>query len=83
VATVGAALVLFALAVAALRDAAVPAPAWIAAAVIGLAGFQALLAGVLGQYVWLALEEARRRPRYLVEDRVGTAGPGAGPGARP
>ena len=33
-----------------------------------IGGFQMLLMGVLGEYVWRALDEARRRPRYLIED---------------
>ena len=33
--------------------------------------------GVLGEYLWRTLDEARRRPRYLVE--ADTAGPDAPP----
>ena len=38
---------------------------------IGSTGVQLLAIGVVGQYVWRALEEARRRPQYLVECRTG------------
>jgi polyisoprenyl-phosphate glycosyltransferase len=37
------------------------------AAVVGLAGLQLLAIGVVGEYVWRALDEARRRPLYVVE----------------
>ena len=30
-------------------------------------GIQMLMMGVLGEYVWRALDEARQRPRYLIE----------------
>jgi dolichol-phosphate mannosyltransferase len=36
--------------------------------VLFLGGLQMLMMGVLGEYVWRALDEARRRPRYLIED---------------
>jgi dolichol-phosphate mannosyltransferase len=42
------------------------------AAVTGLAGVQLLALGVIGEYVWRALDEARRRPAYLVEAVAGT-----------
>ncbi len=35
--------------------------------VLVLGGLQMLMLGVLGEYVWRALAEARGRPRYLVE----------------
>lgn len=35
--------------------------------VLMLSGAQMLMLGVLGEYIWRALEEARRRPRYFVE----------------
>jgi dolichol-phosphate mannosyltransferase len=38
---------------------------------IGLTGVQLLAIGVVGQYVWRALEEARRRPQYLIERLTG------------
>lgn len=35
--------------------------------VVVLGGFQMLMMGILGEYLWRALDEARRRPRYLIE----------------
>lgn len=48
----------------------VPVQGWpsLMVAVLVLAGVQMLMMGVLGEYVWRGLEEARRRPRYLVEE---------------
>ncbi len=40
----------------------------IAALVLALGGLQILVMGILGEYVWRALSEARRRPQYLVEE---------------
>jgi dolichol-phosphate mannosyltransferase len=34
-------------------------------------GVQMVMLGVLGEYLWRALDEARRRPRYVVEASVG------------
>lgn len=36
--------------------------------VLILGGIQMMMMGVLGEYVWRALDESRRRPLYLVED---------------
>ena len=36
-------------------------------AVLVVGGVQMLMMGILGEYVWRALDEARRRPRYLIE----------------
>ena len=33
-------------------------------------GAQMLMMGVLGEYLWRALDESRRRPRYVIEDEV-------------
>ncbi|MBM4429744.1 MAG: glycosyltransferase family 2 protein [Chloroflexi bacterium] len=35
--------------------------------VLVLGGIQMVMLGVLGEYLWRALDEARRRPRYLIE----------------
>jgi dolichol-phosphate mannosyltransferase len=35
--------------------------------VLILGGMQMLMMGVLGEYLWSALDESRRRPRYIVE----------------
>lgn len=36
-------------------------------AVLVFSGLQMIMMGVLGEYLWRALDESRRRPRYLVE----------------
>ncbi|MGI5835735.1 MAG: glycosyltransferase family 2 protein [Chloroflexota bacterium] len=36
-------------------------------AVLLLGGVQMMMMGVLGEYLWRALDETRRRPRYLIE----------------
>lgn len=36
--------------------------------VLILGGVQMLMMGVLGEYLWRALDESRRRPRFLVEE---------------
>jgi len=41
-------------------------------AVLVVGGIQMLMMGVLGEYLWRALDEARRRPRYLIEDKTDT-----------
>lgn len=43
----------------------------IAALVLVLAGLQMLVMGVLGEYVWRALDEARRRPAFVIEAATG------------
>lgn len=35
--------------------------------VLVLGGFQMLMMGILGEYLWRALDESRRRPQYLIE----------------
>jgi glycosyltransferase involved in cell wall biosynthesis len=40
------------------------------AVILGSTSVQLLALGVVGQYVWRALEESRRRPQYLVERRT-------------
>ena len=46
-------------------------------AVMIIGGFQMLMLGILGEYIWRALDEARRRPRYTIEattnDAIGAA----------
>ncbi|MCI0486438.1 MAG: glycosyltransferase family 2 protein [Blastocatellia bacterium] len=37
-------------------------------AVLVIGGIQMLMMGLLGEYLWRALDESRRRPRYLIED---------------
>lgn len=38
--------------------------------VLLMGGMQMLMMGILGEYLWRALDESRRRPRYLVEART-------------
>jgi dolichol-phosphate mannosyltransferase len=45
------------------------------AAVVGVGGLQLLAIGVVGEYVWRALEQARRRPAYLIEEVAGLLEP--------
>lgn len=40
-------------------------------AIVGLSGLQLLALGIVGEYVWRALEESRRRPQYVVEAVAG------------
>lgn len=40
-------------------------------AVLILGGSQMIMLGVLGEYLWRALDEARRRPRYILETYSG------------
>ncbi len=49
------------------------------AVVIALAGVQLLALGVVGEYVWRALEESRRRPPYLIEAIAGAVSQPADP----
>ena len=39
----------------------------LAAATAGVAGLQLVATGVVGEYVWRALEESRRRPQFVIE----------------
>jgi dolichol-phosphate mannosyltransferase len=41
----------------------------------GLAGLQLLAVGIVGEYVWRALDEAKRRPAYLIEAMAGQQEP--------
>jgi dolichol-phosphate mannosyltransferase len=43
--------------------------------IVGLAGLQLLAVGVVGEYVWRALDESRRRPPYLIEAVAGQVEP--------
>jgi glycosyltransferase involved in cell wall biosynthesis len=52
-----------------------PSEGWssLMVAVLVVGGVQMLMLGVLGEYIWRGVEEARRRPRYLIEATVGGA----------
>jgi dolichol-phosphate mannosyltransferase len=39
--------------------------------VLLVGGVQMVMMGVLGEYVWRALDESRRRPRYIIEATTG------------
>ena len=56
-----------------------PSPGWSSLMIVLLlvGGLQMLMMGVLGEYVWRALDEARNRPRFIVEDEVGIPHGGA------
>ena len=41
----------------------------------GLSGVQLIALGIVGEYVWRVLDEARRRPLYLIEALVGEPRP--------
>src|SRR5262249_3500450 len=38
-----------------------------------MGGIQMIMLGILGEYLWRSLDEARRRPRYLIEARTENA----------
>jgi dolichol-phosphate mannosyltransferase len=50
-----------------------PPQGWSALMVVVLlvGGTLMLMMGVLGEYIWRALDEAKQRPRFIVEDEVG------------
>jgi len=43
--------------------------------IVGLAGLQLIAVGMVGEYVWRALDESRRRPAYLIEAVAGQREP--------
>lgn len=43
--------------------------------VLIIGGIQMVMIGILGEYLWRTLDEARQRPRYLVEAMTGTGNP--------
>ena len=49
-----------------------PAQGWSSLMVVVLVvgGLQMLMLGILGEYLWRALDESRRRPRYLIEQAI-------------
>jgi dolichol-phosphate mannosyltransferase len=58
-----------------------PAQGWSSLMVVVLVvgGVQMVMMGVLGEYLWRALDESRRRPRYIIETTTaGEAGFGSG-----
>ncbi len=61
------------LALAGVLMSASPAVLLVIAAVVACTGLQLLALGVVGEYVWRALDEARRRPPYLIEALAGAS----------
>jgi len=51
--------------------------------VLVVGGFHMLMLGVLGEYIWRALDEARRRPRYTIEAATHDANDVTAPSAAP
>lgn len=49
-----------------------PVEGWssLMAVVLLLGGIQMLMLGILGEYLWRALDEGRSRPRFVVERRT-------------
>jgi glycosyltransferase involved in cell wall biosynthesis len=45
-------------------------------AMVALTGLQLLALGIVGEYVWRALDEARQRPAYFIEQYAGEPVPG-------
>jgi dolichol-phosphate mannosyltransferase len=43
----------------------------VTAVMVGLTGVQLLALGIVGEYVWRGLDEARARPAYLIEAATG------------
>ena len=41
-------------------------------AILVIGGVQMIMMGILGEYLWRALDESRRRPMYLIEETYGT-----------
>ena len=39
--------------------------------ILVIGGFQMLMLGILGEYLWRTLDETRKRPRFLLEDDFG------------
>jgi dolichol-phosphate mannosyltransferase len=42
--------------------------------VVVMGGIQMMIMGILGEYLWRALDESRRRPRFIIEDETRPAG---------
>ena len=52
-----------------------PVAVVLVASVTGVGGLVLLMLGLVGEYVWRALDETRRRPRYVIEARASVAAP--------
>jgi polyisoprenyl-phosphate glycosyltransferase len=57
-----------------------PGSLLIFAGILTIGGLNLLMLGIVGEYLWRALEESRRRPSYVIERRfAGTPSMAAGP----
>ena len=57
-----------------------PGSLLILAAILVVGGLNLLMLGIVGEYLWRALDESRRRPSYVIERRfAGTPSMAAGP----
>lgn len=61
----------------------VPFVGWttVVVVILVLGGFQLMVLGVLGEYLWRTADESRRRPLYIVKETVRTEGDAAEAGA--
>ena len=48
-----------------------PGYASLIVAILVIGGLQMIMMGILGEYIWRGFDEARNRPRFIVEDEVG------------
>ena len=39
--------------------------------ILFISGIQMLTIGIIGEYVWRILEETRKRPIYIIEEKIG------------
>ena len=39
--------------------------------ILFISGIQILTIGIIGEYVWRILEETRKRPTYIIEEKIG------------
>ena len=39
--------------------------------ILVIGGIQMIMLGVLGEYLWRTFDESRRRPRFVVEYKIG------------
>lgn len=52
-------------------------------AILVIGGLQMSMLGILGEYIWRGLDEARRRPLYVIESRAELKSPDDGANAKP
>jgi dolichol-phosphate mannosyltransferase len=54
-------------------DIAIDGWTWVALIVLLFGGLNAIMLGILGEYLWRVLDEVRERPLYIIRERVGLA----------